>query len=85
MQAIDSSLAAVEIAGNGSDAALVLGEILDFGAVEDADARLGCGVGKQHRLEIDLVDPVRGFRRRPRGVRSLSRGVSLGSRRDRDA
>src|SRR4030095_604438 len=78
-------LAAVEIAGNGGDAALVLGESLDCGAVENADARWGCSVREQHRLEIDLIDPVRRFRRWPLGVRPLGCGVSLGSRRDSDA
>ena len=41
------------------DAALVLGEILELRAVEDADARMRRRVREQQRLEKSLVDPMR--------------------------
>jgi len=58
-------LSAVEVARNRRDALLVLGEPVDFGAVEDANTRLRCHMGKQHRLEKYLITAVRVLRCRP--------------------
>src|SRR5262249_3856612 len=64
----------------------VLGESIDFSAIEDANARLRRHVSEQHRLEELLVDPVSVFRRWPKRVRARrSACSSLASRRDRDA
>ena len=45
------ALAVVEIANDAGDALLVLGEFLELGAVEDADARLRRGVREQQRFK----------------------------------
>ena len=44
--------ATVEIAGDAGDAVLVLGERLEFGAVEDANARMRRGLREQDRLQV---------------------------------
>ena len=55
------------------------------GAVEHADAWLGRSVREQYGLEINLIDPVRRLRSRPRCVRPLDCAVALGPRGDADA
>ena len=54
-------------------------------AIEQGHAVRRSGVIHQQRLQIDLVDPVRRFRRRPPRVRAARRRVTLGPARDRDA
>src|SRR5215831_12257957 len=78
-------LPAVEIARRRGDAALVLDELLDLGAVEHADARMRRHLREQQRLEEGLVDAVRRLRRRPGGIRAGRRAGSLAARRNGNA
>ena len=79
IRAVDRNpLSAIEVVGNCRDTLLVLGDFIDFSAIEDANARLRCHVCEQHWLEELLIDPVSVFRRWPE-FRPRCSGASLAS------
>src|SRR5436190_6814815 len=63
--------AGIEIAQGDGGGGFLYRNILDRGAVEDADARLRGCVFEQDRLEEYLVDAMRRFRRGPIAVRPV--------------
>ena len=78
-------LTAVQIDTGGPCMALVLGDLVDAGAVQDAHTGAGQGVCEQHRLKEDLVDAVRRLGRGPVGVGAAAGGVAVLPRGYRNA
>jgi hypothetical protein len=64
---------------------LVLGDFGDFGAIENANARLLSYMSEKHWLEKLLINPMRMFRRWPSRVRTNCSSTSRPSRWNQNA
>jgi hypothetical protein len=78
-------LVAIEFPCDRQDAALILLKVDHRRAAQDSQSRNCCRVCEQHGFEIDLVDPMRGFGRRPPGIGAALRSVAFGATGNRDA
>jgi hypothetical protein len=80
-----AGLVAVEIPYDRQDAFLILHKVDQRSTTQDTQFLNCCRVGEQHGFEIDLIDPMRRFRRRPPGIGAAFRRVAFGATGNRDA
>ena len=78
-------ISAIKIVGNCRDPLLVLADFIDFGAIENANARFLSYMSEKHWLEELLIDPVRMFRRWPSRVGTNCSSASRTSRWNQNA
>ena len=77
--------AGVEIAQADARGAILDHDVLDRGAVDDADARVCGGMLEQDRFEKNLVDAVRRLRRRPVAIRTILHREAVAAAGNRNA